>query len=152
MLPCDILDKKLRTVKKYDGRNLNIAVVGHGYNLYDRYANMNMLDKLIDKGAEIITVDMVDGEIIEKHVQVLPKRLFWNFGRKAVGSSLYFLDREDIDGIIYLMAFGCRVDSFISDLIERKIRRNKDIPFIILTLDEHTGKPAWIPDLRRLLI
>ena len=140
VLPCDILDKKLRTVKKYDGRNLNIAVVGHGYNLYDRYANMNMLDKLIDKGAEIITVDMVDGEIIEKHVQVLPKRLFWNFGRKAVGSSLYFLDREDIDGIIYLMAFGCGVDSFISDLIERKIRRNKDIPFIILTLDEHTGE------------
>jgi len=140
VLPCDILDKKLRTVKKYDGRNLKIAVVGHGYNLYDGYANMNLLAKLIDKGAAIITVDMVDGETIKKHVEVLPKRLFWNFGRKAVGSSLHFLEREDIDGIIYLMAFGCGVDSFISDLVERRIRRNRDIPFIILTLDEHSGE------------
>jgi predicted nucleotide-binding protein (sugar kinase/HSP70/actin superfamily) len=140
VLPCDILDKKLRTVKKYDGRKLKIAVVGHGYNLYDGYANMNLLDKLIDKGAAIITVDMVDGETIKKHVQVLPKRLFWNFGRRAVGSSLHFLEREDIDGIIYLMAFGCGVDSFISDLVERRIRRNRDIPFIILTLDEHSGE------------
>ena len=85
-------------------------MVGHGYNLYDNYANMNMLDKLIDKGAEIITVDMVDGEIIE-NMFGCSQRLFWNFGRKAVGSSLYFLDGEDIDGIIYLMAFGCGVDS-----------------------------------------
>jgi len=140
VLPCDILDKKLRKVKKYDVPNLNIAVIGHGYNLYDRYANMNLLDKLIDMGATIITVDMVDGETIKKHVKVLPKRLFWNFGKKAVGSSLNFLERDDIDGIIYLMAFGCGIDAFISDLIERKIRRNKDIPFIVLNLDEHSGE------------
>jgi len=50
------------------------------------------------------------------------------------------LDKEDIDGIIYLMSFGCGVDSFVCDLIERRVRKTKDVPFIILTLDEHSGQ------------
>ena len=42
------------------------------------------------------------------------------------------------------MSFGCGIDSFICDLVERAIRRNKNIPFIILTIDEHTGEAEWI--------
>lgn len=140
ILPCDILDKKLSVIKGNDRKRLNIAVVGHVYNLYDKYTNMNMLEKLKRSGADIITVDMIDGETINRQVRSLPKKIFWNFGRKAVGSSLHFLERDDIDGVIYLMTFGCGVDSFISDLVERKIRREKDIPFIVLTLDEHSGE------------
>ncbi|NMB33366.1 MAG: hypothetical protein GX992_03895 [Clostridium sp.] len=120
-------------------RNLNIAVIAHTYNFFDKYINMDMQSKLIQEGATVITVDMVEDRIIDAYTKMLPKKLFWDFGRRAVGSSLYFLDRGDIDGMIYLMSFGCGVDSFISDLIERRIRREKDIPFIILTLDEHSG-------------
>ncbi|MFZ5989253.1 MAG: acyl-CoA dehydratase activase-related protein [Bacillota bacterium] len=140
VLPGDILDKKLSVIRKKDDYRLNIAVVGHVYNLYDKYINMNMMDKLRNNGTNIITVDMVDSETINDKVRSLPKQIFWNFGRKAMGSSLHFLDRDDIDGIIYLMTFGCGVDSFICDLIERKIRRKRDIPFIALTLDEHSGE------------
>jgi len=38
------------------------------------------------------------------------------------------------------MSFGCGVDSFVCDLIERRVRKTKDVPFIILTLDEHSGQ------------
>ncbi|MCX8130364.1 MAG: hypothetical protein N3I35_09725, partial [Clostridia bacterium] len=48
--------------------------------------------------------------------------------------------QDDIHGIIYLMTFGCGVDSFISDLVERKVRRARDIPFVVLTIDEHSGE------------
>ena len=48
--------------------------------------------------------------------------MFWLFGRKAVGSALHILERDDIDGIIYMMSFGCGVDSFVNDLVEKKIR------------------------------
>jgi predicted nucleotide-binding protein (sugar kinase/HSP70/actin superfamily) len=50
------------------------------------------------------------------------------------------IDRQDIDGVIYIMAFGCGIDSFICDLVERKIRRSSRLPFTILTIDEHTGE------------
>lgn len=140
VLPSDILDKKLNVIKKSNEPELNIAVIGHVYNLYDSFINMDMIDKLRKRGAKIITVDMVEDEIIKRNAGLLPKKMFWNFGSRAYGSSLHFLEREDIDGIIYLMSFGCGVDSFVCDLAERKIRKTKDIPFIVLTLDEHSGE------------
>ncbi|HHV96105.1 MAG TPA: hypothetical protein GXX37_06475 [Clostridiaceae bacterium] len=119
---------------------LNIAVLGHGYNLYDSYCNMNALYKLRNLGANIITIDMIDENIINEKSNLLNKKTFWYFGSKIIGCAYHLLDRNDIDGIVYVMSFGCGIDSFICDLVERAIRRNKNIPFIILTIDEHTGE------------
>ncbi len=122
------------------GEKLNIAVIGHVYNLYDEYVNMNMLCKLENSGINIITLDMLDSSAVDRCCGTLEKRMFWNFGRKAMGGALYMAEDRNIDGIIYVMSFGCGVDSFVSDLIERKIRRVRDVPFMVLTLDEHSGE------------
>ncbi len=140
ILPDDILFKKLSLVKKNEGPRLNIAVVGHSYNIYDDYVNMNMTKKLRNRGVNIITIDMVDSRIIKEKSKNLSKKMFWNYGTRAMGSTMHFLDRKDIDGIIYLMSFGCGIDSFVGDLVERNIRRKKDLPFIVLTIDEHSGE------------
>ena len=140
LLPCDILEKKPVPLKQLQGEALNIAVIGHDYNLYDSYVNMNLINKLRANSVSIITVDTVDEDLTNRTLQSLPKRLFWNFGRRALGTALHILERKDVDGIIYLMSFGCGVDSFICDLIERKVRRSSSMPFIVLTLDEHSGE------------
>jgi len=141
-LPDDFRTREKRepVYKETDGRMLNIAVIGHVYNIYDSYVNMELISKLRNHGVKVITVDMIDEDIINEKSSTLPKKLFWNFGRKAMGSALHMLDRKDIDGIIYLMSFGCGIDSFICDLAERRIRRGSDIPFIVLTIDEHSGE------------
>jgi len=140
ILPIDILEKKLTVLKKNDENTLNIAIIGHVYNLYDSYINMNMLNKLKNNKINIITIEMMDNRIIDENVKGLKKRLFWNFGRKAVGTALHILNRKDIDGIIYLMSFGCGIDSFICDMIERRVKNGSNIPFMVLTLDEHSGE------------
>lgn len=119
---------------------LNIALIGHSYNLYDNYVNMDIIPKLKRLGANIITIDMIDGRTIHENSNLLNKKIFWYFGTKVMGSIYHLLDRNDISGIIYVMSFGCGIDSFVCDLAERKIRRNKDIPFIVLTIDEHSGE------------
>ena len=139
-LPCDVLENKKIIQRVRNGRTLNIAVIGHVYNLYDRYINMDMINKLRKEDVNVLTIEMLDNNIINEKSDTLPKKMFWNFGRKAVGSALHILDRDDIDGIIYVMTFGCGVDSFVCDLIERKVRRDSNIPFIILTIDEHSGE------------
>ena len=121
-------------------RQLKIAVIGHAYNLYDRYINMNMLEKLRRSGATVITVDMLEEAEINRCAAALNKPVFWNFGRKALGGILHLIDKKDVDGVIYVMSFGCGIDSFVCDLAQRWIRRQTDIPFIILTLDEHSGE------------
>jgi predicted nucleotide-binding protein (sugar kinase/HSP70/actin superfamily) len=126
--------------------SLSIVLMGHCYNIYDSYANMNVVHKIKTLGANIITIDMLDEPIIHKKPGFLNKKPFWYFGTKVMESVCHLLEkgnignRNDIGGIIYIMSFGCGVDSFICDLAERVIRREKDIPFIALTIDEHTGE------------
>lgn len=125
---------------KHCGRSITIAVIGHVYNLYDSHINMNMLQKLQKNGIKVITADMVEEGLINYHANTLNKPMFWNFGRKALGSAYHLVQSSEIDGIIYVMSFGCGIDSFVSDLMERRLKKETDIPFILLTLDEHSGE------------
>lgn len=122
------------------GDKLNIAIIGHIYNLNDGYINMRLIDKLRENNVNVITIEMIDSRIINEKARELDKRMFWYFGRKAIGSIFHLLERRDVDGIIYIMSFGCGIDSFVCDIAERKIRKNGRMPFIVLTLDEHSGE------------
>jgi predicted nucleotide-binding protein (sugar kinase/HSP70/actin superfamily) len=119
---------------------LNIAVIGHEYNLYDGYFNMDLLKKLRSLGVNVTTIEMMDEQKINNMADTIDKKMFWSFGRTAVGMALNVIESKSYDGIIYLMSFGCGVDSFVQDFIERKVRNNSNIPFTVLTIDEHTGE------------
>lgn len=141
--PCSLFGGEHRSSEPCDGKempHLRIAVIGHPYILNDKYINMDMLGKLKRKGVEIITPDMVEETVINTYASCLSKPVFWNYARKAIGSALYAVNECSIDGMIYVMSFGCGIDSFICDLIERRIKRSTDIPLITLTIDEHSGE------------
>lgn len=140
ILPIDILEKKLVLLKKPAEDSKNIAVIGHVYNLYDSYINMDLIGKLRENNINIITIDMIEGRDIIQKARTLNKEMFWYFGSRAIGGVLHLLEEGKLDGIIYVMSFGCGVDSFICDLIERKVRRKGNIPFTVLTMDEHSGE------------
>jgi predicted nucleotide-binding protein (sugar kinase/HSP70/actin superfamily) len=38
------------------------------------------------------------------------------------------------------MSFGCGIDAFMCDLAGRRIKQLSGLPFIVLTLDEHSGQ------------
>lgn len=139
-LPNEIIDKNLLQKKQNASKMLQVAVIGHPYNLFDSYVSMEMISKMRKNNINVLTVDMVDDAVINEKQALLKKKMFWNFGRRAVGSVLHVLDRKDIEGIIYVMSFGCGVDSFVCDMVERRVRENSDIPFIVITLDEHSGE------------
>ena len=49
-------------------------------------------------------------------------------------------------GIIHLISFGCGPDSLVGELVERRARR-KGFPFLLLTLDEHSGETGLLTRL-----
>jgi predicted nucleotide-binding protein (sugar kinase/HSP70/actin superfamily) len=126
---------------RYD---LQIGVLGHGYSLYDQTISMNLIQRLRNMGCRVVFTEGCDHIKIENAAAAMPKRVFWTLGRKNVGAALYFAQQEQIDGIIYLACFGCGPDSMIGDLIERKI---KDKPFMMVTIDEHTGEAGMVTRL-----
>lgn len=138
---CVIKNDKISPTSAYsENKKLNIALIGHVYNVYDNFINMDLISKLRKNNINIITTENINRDVIREKSHQLNKRMFWNFGKKAIGTALHILDRDDIDGIIYVMSFGCGIDSFICDMAERRIRKNSNIPFIILTIDEHSGE------------
>jgi predicted nucleotide-binding protein (sugar kinase/HSP70/actin superfamily) len=125
---------------KYSDEIINIAVIGHVYTVYDSFLNMGLIAKLELKGIRIITIEMIPEEIINESIKILPKKMYWNYGRKAMGSVIHLTGRKDIEGILYVMSFGCGIDSFICYLAEKRVRHCSQIPFTVITLDEHSGE------------
>lgn len=137
-LPSEILENQ--KINQKEECKLNIAVMGHVYNLYDRYVNMNLFKKLSSQNIRVLTPEMVDKNVINTHAATLEKKMFWTFGRRQMGTALYLLDSGQTDGIIYIMSFGCGIDSFVADLIEKRVKRESDIPFFLMMIDEQSGE------------
>lgn len=127
--------------------DINIAIIGHGYNIYDSYVSMNLIAKLRDMGVNIVTPDNLAEDVIQKRSDELPKKLFWSLGKQMIGSAFHYMRADEIDGIIHVASFGCGPDSFTQEIIERNLRREHKVPLLNLTIDEHTGEAGIITRL-----
>jgi predicted nucleotide-binding protein (sugar kinase/HSP70/actin superfamily) len=122
---------------KDEGYKKNIALVGHPYNLYDTFINMNIVKKLNKMGVGVITEEFVDEGQIKSEVNTLFKRPFWTFAANSYGFTTSIAKNSGIDGAIYISSFACGIDSVVLELIQEKI---EDFPFLVLKVDEHTGE------------
>jgi len=122
---------------------LNIGVLGHCYTLNDSFVNLNLFGRLQEMGVNAVTVEMADPDLVHKAADQLPKRVFWTVGRDLVGGALVYDRDPAIDGIIYMTCFGCGPDSMVAKVIERRMKK----PFMLLTVDEHSGEAGLITRL-----
>jgi len=130
---------------------LKIGLLGHAYNLYDPFISMNLIAKLRQMEASVITADSLLPDLVEERARRLPKRLFWTLGKKMVGAALDFFENKKLDGIIYLTSFGCGPESLVGELVERWAKRRAGLPFMLLTIDEHTGEAGLVTRLEAFL-
>ncbi|MBC8588546.1 acyl-CoA dehydratase activase-related protein [Paratissierella segnis] len=128
---------------KKDEKSSNLLILGHPYNVYDEFINMNILEKLKDEDLNLFFAEDIPEKDYREYSSQFIKRIFWTQGRKLIGSSYYLIDNELIDGIMYLSAFGCGLDSMLVYLVEKKCIE-KNIPMIVLTLDEQTGEAGFV--------
>lgn len=117
----------------------SIAVIGHPYNLYDSFANLRIVDRLLQQGYRVLTPQMLPAKALAVANAKLRKPLFWSAGRVVFGAGVHYATRPDVIGIIHLASFGCGLESLIIDLVQR-IAVRKDKPLLLLTMDEHTGE------------
>ncbi|SCL94487.1 acyl-CoA dehydratase activase-related protein [Sporanaerobacter sp. PP17-6a] len=123
----------------HDKKKRTIMMVGHPYNIYDNYINMNLAYKLVKNNVKVITSETIDENKILFYSSKLPKRMFWTYGKRIIGSSFCAIEEGLCDGMIYISSFGCGMDSILVDLIERKAKE-KMVPFMLITVDEQTGE------------
>lgn len=119
---------------------MKIGLIGHSYDIYDEYINMSIIEKLNDMDCQVITADMLTEKQIAQGASHVKKDMFWTYGRQLLGSGLYFLDEQNVDGVILVTAFGCGPDSLIKEIIEREYKRRNTLPLLCLTIDEQSGE------------
>jgi len=129
--------KNFRFGIKDEGYKKTIALVGHPYNIYDTFINMNLVKKLNKMGVGVITEEYMEEERIKAEVKTLFKKPFWTFAAASYGFTSVIAKDNKIDGIIYISSFACGIDSVVIELIKEKI---EDYPLLILKVDEHTGE------------
>ena len=120
-----------------EGYKITIALVGHPYNLYDTFINMDIVKKLNKLGVGVVTQEYVKEEQIRLEVNTLFKRPFWTFASNSYGFATSISKNKEIDGAIYISSFACGIDSVVIELIKESIN---DFPFLVLKVDEHTGE------------
>ena len=131
-----IPDYNKKELKK--GR-IKLLILGHSYNVYDDFLNMGLIKKLYNKGVDIATVNDINENEYRLYSYNKNKRIFWTQGRKIIGTAYSLIEGHKVDGIIYISAFGCGLDSVLIYPIEKK-SHDYNIPFMTITFDEHTGE------------
>ncbi len=126
--------------RREKGAGIKLAVLGYPYALYDDYVSVRLLEKLRLQGVDVVTPDMVAEPALRRMGKSLPKNLFWYYSNRVVWACLYYLRDYSVDGIIHVTAFGCGPDAMTNKLIELEAKHSRQVPFMTVTIDEHTGE------------
>ena len=125
---------------------ISVALISHGYNIYDERTSMKIFDKLEKMDVKVYTSLQLSKEQMEDGIKSLGQELYWANEYEMIGGAGHYLKDNKIDGLITLTAFGCGPDSLMIERITRKAKRfNK--PLLNLTIDEQTGEAGFITRL-----
>lgn len=121
-----------------------VAVLGHPYMIYDRFLSMNLIGKLKARGLNVITPDTFDHGTRSKNAYpYFGEKYFYAIGSDNLGCAYACAKRPEVAGIIYLTPFACGIDSLVTELISRHLKTVRDMPYMVLSVDEHTGEAGF---------
>ena len=127
-----------------------IAVIGHAYLLYDEHVNYQLVHRLEQYGARVLTPEMLAAHEREAAVARLVGRAYWTYEDDVVGAGGHYL-QAGTDGVIGVMAFGCGPDSLMMEMLRREAGARQTTPFMCVTLEEHTSETGVITRLEAFL-
>ena len=128
---------------KKEQKPISVALIGHGYNIYDKRVCMDIAKKLEDMDVQVYNAYQLTQEQLKGGMNALNCTLYWANQLEMSGCAGHYFQDDKIDGVITLTAFGCGPDSLMLEDIRRK---SKDFskPLLNLTIDEHTGEAGFI--------
>ncbi len=135
-----LVQKQYKIGIRNSGFKLNVALVGHPYNIYDKFANMNLVSKLNKLQIGVVTEDFIGKDEINNQIKNLFKKPFWTFAKNSYGFSTYMAVNKNVNGIIYISSFACGIDSITIELIKNALT---NFPLLTLKIDEQTGEAGF---------
>ncbi len=131
-------------------KSVSVAIMAHGYNLFDERISLNLIKKLEKMGVRVYTSLNVSREEALDSIHELGEIQYWANELDLTGCAAHCLLSGKADGIIALSAFGCGPDSLMVDEIQYHAEK-KNMPVLHLTIDEHTGEAGFVTRLEAFI-
>jgi len=106
-------------------------ILGHPYILYDDFISGQILRKLGKLGVYVEPITFCDQSVSESFVK-------WDTSSKMY-EKVRLLDSDEYSAVIQISAFNCGCDSIMTEMF-RRVAREKEIPYMILVIDEHMAQ------------
>ncbi len=133
-------DRSKRSAKWRGGKRVRVALLGYPYAIFDPYISAGVYEKLNKLGVDIFTYEQLPAKQMRHYSRVLPQNFFWYYSNQVCWAGLYLLEhKQEVDGIIHVTAFGCGPDAMVDKTLELEAK-HAGVPFLSLTIDEHTGE------------
>ncbi|MDW7729576.1 MAG: acyl-CoA dehydratase activase-related protein [Bacillota bacterium] len=129
-----------RSEKWLGGKRIAVALLGYPYAVFDPYISAGVYEKLVKLEVDVVTFEQIPNKQMRHYSKVLPQNFFWYYSNQVCWAGLYLLENKGIvDGIIHVTAFGCGPDAMVDKTLELEAK-HAGLPFLSLTIDEHTGE------------
>ncbi|GAB4326784.1 MAG: acyl-CoA dehydratase activase-related protein [Promethearchaeota archaeon] len=138
--------RPLKPLPSRPPKEVYLLLLGHGYNLFDSFVNLDFQKKLKKLGVDYLTLENLPERVFRAPV-VINRHLrnYWGHEEEILAATRYYLTkgRREIDGVIFLVSFACGPDSLMSELIMRDLKL-VGIPYLNIIMDEHTGEAGML--------
>lgn len=137
------LDGKVIITENSKAYPVSVALIAHGYNLYDERVSMKIFDKLEKLDVRAYTADELTIEQMSEGLNSMNSKLYWANEYEMTGAAAHYIQDKKVDGIITVNAFGCGPDSLMLERISRFASSRKK-PVLHLSIDEQTGEAGFV--------
>jgi predicted nucleotide-binding protein (sugar kinase/HSP70/actin superfamily) len=124
--------------RKINSKKEKILLIGHAYNIYDDYVNLDIRKLLSERRVEVIPSTVVPFEY-EQRFSRWDYPMYWDFGVELWEQLRVAL--PVVDGVVQLSTFACGPDTFLTEFFREETQKYQK-PFMQLVFDEGHS-PAW---------
>ncbi|HTW91444.1 MAG TPA: acyl-CoA dehydratase activase-related protein [bacterium] len=134
-------------VPEFPAGEKRIALVGHFYNLGDDFISRPMVDTFTSHGYRICTKDELPETVLRSRLG-FARKIRWVYERELYNAFQFLVDK--VSGVCMIVSMGCGPDSLVAEFM-REEAQERDIPFLQLVIDEHTGTAGIVTRIEAFL-
>ncbi|MDG5813461.1 acyl-CoA dehydratase activase-related protein [Chitinispirillales bacterium ANBcel5] len=124
--------------------HLTIAVIGHSYLVHDKFLSLDIIKRLSAMSCRVVDYTSFGSSGMSRSNR---EPLSWFFEEDILCSAEKLIASSHIDGIVYMLSFGCGAGSITSEILELELRKDESMPLLKLVIDEHTGEAGIVTRL-----
>ncbi len=123
-------------LESYSAGDVKIGIIGHPYLIFDECISLGFLKIIKEFKATPIIPVVSRTELVE--IALERRSPNWYYELELITGAKKLVEVEKVNGLLFIASFACGTAPVINEIIRREILKRNDIPFLTLTIDEHT--------------